>query len=308
MLGKQDWSYVSGARHLLHGAHGADDDVTCLRFSADGNTLLSRSEDATLKVHTQFLLLVVSCTQSSSQGVARSHCPASLVWQVWDARKLKAPTIVFGDLPAARQAGVCFSPDESLIVTGEPSELACSAEPDDPASQWSLGLVCPTACTPQAGTEAQRDGTGAALYFFDRQRHELVRRVGMEASVSALLWHERLNQIFVGTGRHSAHWAAIHMSTHDSKLLAAEHVTNAAVCLWQETVNLAELRFCMILRTVSGACCCLLYERPELLTHSTSRQATCQHDEQLDAPCQKHYRLGGACCLTCVAVCRSCLW
>ena len=38
--------------------------------------------------------------------------------QVWDARKLKAPLKVFDGLPAARQAGVCFSPDESLIVTG----------------------------------------------------------------------------------------------------------------------------------------------------------------------------------------------
>ena len=57
-----------------------------------------------------------------------------------------------------------------------------------------------TSVLPGAGTEAARDGTGAALYFFDRQRNELVRRVGMDSSVSALLWHERLNQIFVGTG------------------------------------------------------------------------------------------------------------
>ena len=62
-----------------------------------------------------------------------------------------------------------------------------------------------------SGTEAQRDGTSAALYFFDRQRSELVRRVGMEASVSALLWHERLNQIFVGTGRFQAHAAVSYM-------------------------------------------------------------------------------------------------
>lgn len=41
------------------------------------------------------------------------------VCQVWDARKLKLPVKVFDGLPAARQAGVCFSPDESLIVTGE---------------------------------------------------------------------------------------------------------------------------------------------------------------------------------------------
>jgi hypothetical protein len=39
--------------------------------------------------------------------------------QIWDARKLKLPVKVFDGLPAARQAGVCFSPDESLVVTGE---------------------------------------------------------------------------------------------------------------------------------------------------------------------------------------------
>lgn len=37
---------------------------------------------------------------------------------MWDARKLKLPVKVFDGLPAARQSGVCFSPDESLIVTG----------------------------------------------------------------------------------------------------------------------------------------------------------------------------------------------
>ena len=51
-------------------------------------------------------------------------CQARLTWQVWDARKLKTPIKVFDGLPAARQAGVCFSPDESLIVTGEFSEIS----------------------------------------------------------------------------------------------------------------------------------------------------------------------------------------
>lgn len=40
----------------------------------------------------------------------------------------------------------------------------------------------------------------ALQVFFDRQRLEMVRRVEMGLSVSALLWHERINQIFVGTG------------------------------------------------------------------------------------------------------------
>ena len=37
--------------------------------------------------------------------------------------------------------------------------------------------------------------------LFDKQRLELVRRVEMGSTVAALLWHERLNQIIVGTGR-----------------------------------------------------------------------------------------------------------
>ena len=60
MLGKQDWSYVSGARHLLHGAHEQGDDVTCLRLSADGSTLISRSEDATLKVDLATMIRVAT--------------------------------------------------------------------------------------------------------------------------------------------------------------------------------------------------------------------------------------------------------
>ena len=43
-------------------------------------------------------------------------------------RKLKLPIKVFDGLPAARQAGVCFSPDESLIVTGEYSMNSARAE------------------------------------------------------------------------------------------------------------------------------------------------------------------------------------
>jgi hypothetical protein len=37
---------------------------------------------------------------------------------VWDSRKLKAPITAFGDLPAAPNSQCCFSPDESLVVTG----------------------------------------------------------------------------------------------------------------------------------------------------------------------------------------------
>lgn len=41
---------------------------------------------------------------------------------------------------------------------------------------------------------------GGAVVFFDRQRLQMIRKVGMPGSVSALLWHSRLNQIFAGVG------------------------------------------------------------------------------------------------------------
>lgn len=56
MVPKQDWSYVAGATTNLQGAHQRDDDITSLCFSSDGNTLLSRSCDDTLKVGARHLV------------------------------------------------------------------------------------------------------------------------------------------------------------------------------------------------------------------------------------------------------------
>jgi hypothetical protein len=52
MVPRQDWSYVAGAKTNLQGAHERDSAISCLRFSADNNTLLSRCGDDTLKVGT----------------------------------------------------------------------------------------------------------------------------------------------------------------------------------------------------------------------------------------------------------------
>ena len=58
---------------------------------------------------------------------------------MWDLRKLKAPVHVFTGLPTTHsETGCCFSPDESLILTG---------------------------------VSAQRDGTGGALLFFDVNKY-----------------------------------------------------------------------------------------------------------------------------------------
>lgn len=92
------------------------------------------------------------------------------VWwlQEWDLRKFKAPVHVWEGLPADNATTqVALSPDERLILTG---------------------------------TSAGRDGQGGALLFFDRQSRQLMRRIGMPASVVAVQWHPKLNQIMLGVG------------------------------------------------------------------------------------------------------------
>eukprot|EP00884_Botryococcus_braunii_P018671 jgi/Botrbrau1/5488/Bobra.27_1s0027.2 len=88
--------------------------------------------------------------------------------KVWDLRNFKEPCQVHTDLPTLHaETSVIFSPDETLMVTG---------------------------------VAAGRDGSGGALVFFDRVRGELVSRLAMPSSVVSVLWHSRLNQIFVGLG------------------------------------------------------------------------------------------------------------
>ncbi|KAJ4774222.1 WD repeat-containing protein 70 [Rhynchospora pubera] len=76
-----------GSRPDIYVEKAHSDDITGLKFSTDGQILLSRSMDATLKV--------------------------------WDLRQMKSPVKVFGDLPNHyAQTNVGFSPDEQLICTG----------------------------------------------------------------------------------------------------------------------------------------------------------------------------------------------
>lgn len=77
-------------------AHEDGEDVSGLKFSADGYTLLSRSLDETLKI--------------------------------WDLRSTKAPVKVFSELPNSyAQTNVAFSPDEQLILTGTSVEKGGTA-------------------------------------------------------------------------------------------------------------------------------------------------------------------------------------
>ncbi|PPD95859.1 hypothetical protein GOBAR_DD07117 [Gossypium barbadense] len=76
-----------GSRPDIYIEKSHSDDITGLRFSSDGRTLLSRSFDGSLKV--------------------------------WDLRQIKAPLKVFDDLPNNyAQTNIAFSPDEQLFLTG----------------------------------------------------------------------------------------------------------------------------------------------------------------------------------------------
>lgn len=81
-------------------------------------------------------------------------------------RKSKAPLKTFDDLPNSyAQTTVSFSPDERLIMTG---------------------------------TSVEKEGSkGGLLVFFDKQRLEFVRRVGVSANQSVVCshWHPKLNQV-----------------------------------------------------------------------------------------------------------------
>ncbi|KAG9447735.1 hypothetical protein H6P81_013863 [Aristolochia fimbriata] len=76
-----------GSRPDVHVDKAHEDVITGLKFSSDGQMLLSRSVDATLKV--------------------------------WDLRQMKKPIQVFEELPTHyEQTNVALSPDEQLILTG----------------------------------------------------------------------------------------------------------------------------------------------------------------------------------------------
>ncbi|PAN47009.1 hypothetical protein PAHAL_9G203800 [Panicum hallii] len=76
-----------GSRPDIHVEKTHTEDITGVKFSTDGQILLSRSMDSTLKI--------------------------------WDLRRMKTPLKVFEDLPNHyAETNAAFSPDEQLILTG----------------------------------------------------------------------------------------------------------------------------------------------------------------------------------------------
>lgn len=133
------WSFAGRPRTLIRDAHPTGESVTSLAFARDGNTLLSRCADGTLRV--------------------------------WDVRRFKTPVKTFEGLETTHEeTAVGFSPGGEYFFTGA----------DAPRARADLG-----------------DG---ALAVFDAKSLSLVRRIGTPGNCVAALWHERLNQLFLGCG------------------------------------------------------------------------------------------------------------
>ena len=88
--------------------------------------------------------------------------------KVWDLRKLKTPVKVFANLPCnSASTGCILSPDQQLLVTG---------------------------------VSADETGREGGLFFYDTVTLDFARKLTFPKSVTCLQWHERLNQIFLGSG------------------------------------------------------------------------------------------------------------
>eukprot|EP00227_Mantoniella_beaufortii_P014791 CAMPEP_0197584682 /NCGR_PEP_ID=MMETSP1326-20131121/7216_1 /TAXON_ID=1155430 /ORGANISM="Genus nov. species nov., Strain RCC2288" /LENGTH=710 /DNA_ID=CAMNT_0043149089 /DNA_START=43 /DNA_END=2175 /DNA_ORIENTATION=+ len=137
------WNYASRPQQTIKGAHPPGDSVTSVAFARDGNILLSRCADGTLKV--------------------------------WDVRKPQRPLKTFEDLETTHEeTKVGFSPNDSFFFTGVDAPRSCSDKGD------------------------------GALVIFSKEKLEMVRKVGTPGNCVTVMWHHRLNQVFLGCGDHKS--------------------------------------------------------------------------------------------------------
>ncbi len=123
--------------HCVRDAHQKGSEISSVTFSHVGNSLATRSCDETMKL--------------------------------WDMRALKQPLHTFSGLFSRYDTtDASFSPDDSLLVTGESLEKGKSV---------------------------------ANLYFYDTKTFECINSIPViDSHVIKTLWHPKLNQIFVGCG------------------------------------------------------------------------------------------------------------
>ena len=126
--------------------------------------------------------------QSEITGLAFAQDDAMMVSRgmdgavkVWDLRALRSPVKIFTGLPARyASANVALSPDERLILVG-------TAAADGGAGGGD-------------GEGEGGGGGGGRVVFIDRRELKIVRALGVPGHATAVRWHDRINQVFVGVG------------------------------------------------------------------------------------------------------------
>ncbi|XP_075985096.1 gastrulation defective protein 1 homolog [Anticarsia gemmatalis] len=157
---------------------------TSCTFSRDGNTVACGCFDGSIQmwdhrknfVNTSALLRDGHQKQSEICSISYSYlgnCLASRgnddTLKLWDLRHFKKPLNVFGGLFSRYEQTDCaFSPDDSMIFTGE---------------------------------SLQRGQNTGRLIFYNTKTFEEVTHIDVTKShVIKAVWHAKLNQIFVGCG------------------------------------------------------------------------------------------------------------
>ncbi|XP_055704986.1 gastrulation defective protein 1 homolog [Phlebotomus papatasi] len=111
----------------------------------------------------------ISCVTFSHLGTQLASRSCDGTMKLWDMRNLRESVFSFGDLYARYDTTDCvFSPDDAILVTGESLE---------------------------------RDKEAATIQFFDTKTSEKVQEIPVtDSHVIKVLWHPKLNQIFVACG------------------------------------------------------------------------------------------------------------
>lgn len=157
---------------------------TACAYSRDGNLVACACMDGSIQmwdhrkmfVNTSMLLrgahqpgTEISCLAFSYLGslLATRGCDDTL--KLWDLRVFKKPLHVFEGLFSRYATTDCtFSPDDAMILTGE---------------------------------SLRRGETSGRVLFFDSKTFETVNEISVtDSHVIKVVWHAKLNQIFVGCG------------------------------------------------------------------------------------------------------------
>lgn len=157
---------------------------TCCTYNGEGTLIAAGCVDGSIQMYDTRKMFVntTHCIRdahkkgSEISSINFSYLGNTLVtrscdetMKLWDMRALKTPLHTFNDLYSRYDTtDAIFSPDDSMVITGE---------------------------------SLDKSKTTAHLYFYDTKTFECINKLPVSDShVIKVLWHPKLNQIFVGCG------------------------------------------------------------------------------------------------------------